>query len=34
MGSLGAFGALPWEEACAMKAACILLDEEDQPQAL
>eukprot|EP00931_Biecheleriopsis_adriatica_P032930 TRINITY_DN19156_c0_g1_i1.p1 TRINITY_DN19156_c0_g1~~TRINITY_DN19156_c0_g1_i1.p1 ORF type:complete len:5580 (-),score=1373.58 TRINITY_DN19156_c0_g1_i1:6-15065(-) len=33
VGSLGSHGALGWEEACTKKAACILLDEEDQPQA-
>eukprot|EP00434_Breviolum_minutum_P000363 symbB.v1.2.000306.t1/scaffold6.1/size569917/9 len=33
VGSLGSFGALAWEEACTRKAACVVLDEEDQPQA-
>lgn len=27
------FGALAWEEACTRKAACVVLDEEEQPQA-
>lgn len=32
VGSLGSFGALAWEEACTRKAACVVLDEDEQPQ--
>eukprot|EP00930_Biecheleria_cincta_P027556 TRINITY_DN19334_c0_g1_i1.p1 TRINITY_DN19334_c0_g1~~TRINITY_DN19334_c0_g1_i1.p1 ORF type:complete len:4939 (-),score=993.22 TRINITY_DN19334_c0_g1_i1:298-13221(-) len=34
VGSLGSAGALAWEDACTKRAACIILDEEEQPQAM
>ena len=34
VGSLGSAGALVWEDACTKRAACIVLDEEEQPQAM